>query len=97
MRSWHCRSDSMMPLMPSPGSPKTVSTPHSNRHSTMRSAAVAAMGTFPDLETESFEEQQDALPRQLQSSIEGTKERPKSSTDGGRQRCEHRLQSTPQR
>jgi hypothetical protein len=71
MRSWHSRSDSMMPLMPSPGSPKTVSTPHSNRHSTMRSAAVAAMGHFLIYPGQSsLEEQQGALPEwYLQSSI----------------------------
>src|SRR4051794_1390975 len=33
----------MKPLMPSPGSPKTVSTPHSVSRSTNRSAAVSAM------------------------------------------------------
>src|SRR5947209_6879579 len=41
--SCRCRSDSMMPLMPSPGIPKIVSTPHARSPSTRMSAAVVAM------------------------------------------------------
>src|SRR2546423_1042294 len=40
------RSASMMPLMPSPGSPKTVSTPQSCNVSTRMSAAVMIFGAF---------------------------------------------------
>src|SRR5437588_10367365 len=42
-RSWRLRRASMMPLMPSPGSPKTVSTPQSMMPSTSTSAAVCAI------------------------------------------------------
>jgi len=40
----------MMPLMPSPGSPKTISTPQSMRDSTRMSAAVSAMAGAPEPE-----------------------------------------------
>src|ERR1051325_60141 len=43
IRSWRWRSASMMPLMPSPGSPKTTSTPQSWMVSISTSAAVCAM------------------------------------------------------
>ena len=45
--SWCVRSASMMPLMPSPGSPKTVSTPQSISVSTSTSAAVLDMVNPP--------------------------------------------------
>src|SRR5687768_4657098 len=41
--SCRCRSDSMMPLIPSPGSPNTTSTPHLCNTSTSTSAAVFAI------------------------------------------------------
>src|SRR5579871_651550 len=43
---WWVRNASMMPLMPSPGIPKTVSTPQSMRRSTITSDAVFAMSSF---------------------------------------------------
>src|SRR5437763_3200786 len=46
-RSWRWRSASMMPLMPSPGSPKTVSTPQWVMPSTSTSAAVSAIALLP--------------------------------------------------
>src|SRR4051794_18188208 len=44
MRSCRCRSASMMPLIPSPGRPKTIFTPQSINRSTSTSAVVMAMG-----------------------------------------------------
>src|SRR5690348_6320883 len=41
--SWFVRSASKIPLMPSPGKPKIVSTPHSMRRSMSKSAVVLAM------------------------------------------------------
>src|SRR3954454_7842223 len=42
------RSPSMIPLMPSPGSPKTVSTPQSARRETNTSDVIAAItGAYP--------------------------------------------------
>src|SRR5437763_5300224 len=41
--SWCWRKDSIMPLMPSPGRPKTTSTPQSMRVWMSRSAAVVAI------------------------------------------------------
>src|SRR5665213_493970 len=38
--SWCVRSASKIPLTPSPGNPKIVSTPHATRRSTNRSAVV---------------------------------------------------------
>src|SRR5436309_13494949 len=49
------RSASMMPLMPSPGSPKTVSTPQSCNVSTRMSAAVMIFGAFPVVLTSLFQ------------------------------------------
>src|SRR5919199_4472098 len=43
IRSWCVRSASKMPLMPSPGNPKMVSTSHATRRSTSRSATVFAI------------------------------------------------------
>src|SRR4030095_15488292 len=43
IRSWRVRSASMIPLMPSPGRPKTTSTPQSCRVSIRMSAAVDAI------------------------------------------------------
>src|SRR5919201_2761779 len=43
MRSWRVRSASMIPLMPSPGRPKTTSTSQSSKVSINTSAAVSAM------------------------------------------------------
>src|SRR5262245_61550773 len=47
--SWFLRKDSKMPLMPSPGIPKTVSTPHLSNFSTITSPVVVAMGPAPRL------------------------------------------------
>src|SRR6266511_1344083 len=47
MRSWWRRKPSMIPLMPSPGSPKTVSTPQSMRRSTRSSEAIFFMARTP--------------------------------------------------
>src|SRR5690349_16187673 len=41
--SWFLRRDSKMPLMPSPGSPKTVSTPQASSFSTITSPVVFAI------------------------------------------------------
>src|SRR5829696_9935898 len=43
--SWWRRSPSMIPLIPSPGSPNTVSTPHSASRSTSSSDAILSMRT----------------------------------------------------
>src|SRR5438128_905639 len=43
MWSWCVRKDSMIPLIPSPGRPKIVSTPQSMRRSIRTSAAVVDM------------------------------------------------------
>src|SRR6185437_7467800 len=45
--SCRLRSDSMIPLMPSPGSPKITSTPQSRTVSIRISAAVSAMTNSP--------------------------------------------------
>src|SRR5581483_5976655 len=42
MLSLRARNASMIPLMLSPGKPKTTSTPHSSKHSTSTSPAVIA-------------------------------------------------------
>src|SRR6185437_15954572 len=44
MRSWRVRKASMIPFMPSPGRPKTMSIPQAMRPSTSRSDAVSVMG-----------------------------------------------------
>src|SRR5919112_2709267 len=43
--SWWRRSPSIIPLIPSPGSPNTVSTPHSASRSTSSSDAILSMRT----------------------------------------------------
>jgi hypothetical protein len=43
--SWWRRRPSMIPLMPSPGSPNTVSTPQSASRSTSSSDAILSMRT----------------------------------------------------
>src|SRR3954466_1708661 len=51
---WRFRSASMVPLIPSPGSPKTTSTPQSMRMSTIISAAVCFAMAAPSYDQDIF-------------------------------------------